>query len=195
MSAIKVDLLRLLLPPRFSDESVPVRAAWRMPATAQWHAEQFDSVAEVAPRFAAKRVEVCPHPRRGRSLRLPDHRAGPATAGLPGVAGIGPARQCGDQALGSVPFVAPTLAVCGLRAVRAGAGRRLYAGQLRMGIGLAVRARVAPHGLRAGVSVAGTLAAGPGRSAPRAVGHSVPLVRFRTTGRPPCRPLRRHAAA
>ncbi|MGY6271821.1 type II secretion system protein GspL [Achromobacter denitrificans] len=61
MTVLKVDLLRLVLPPSHADKSVPVQCGWRLP-DGSWHSGQSENIVEIAARFQAKRVEVCPHP-------------------------------------------------------------------------------------------------------------------------------------
>ncbi|MGJ7573590.1 type II secretion system protein GspL [Variovorax sp. RB2P76] len=58
---MRVDLLRLMLPPARHGGASSVRCAWRTPQGA-WQSETFESVELIAGRFEPKRVEVCPHP-------------------------------------------------------------------------------------------------------------------------------------
>jgi general secretion pathway protein L len=58
---MRVDLLRLMLPPARHGGVSSVRCAWRTPQGA-WQSETFESVGLIAARFEPKRVEVCPHP-------------------------------------------------------------------------------------------------------------------------------------
>jgi hypothetical protein len=64
---------------------------------------------------------------------------GPGAGGVPRAVGVGADRQCGGQAVGPVPVLAPSSALCGRRAVRRRGGRCLHARELRLGIGLAIR--------------------------------------------------------
>ncbi|WP_369326250.1 type II secretion system protein GspL [Alcaligenes nematophilus] len=61
MTAVKVDLLRIVLSPSHADKSVPVQCGWRLP-DGSWHSGQSENLVEIAARFQIKRLEVCPHP-------------------------------------------------------------------------------------------------------------------------------------
>lgn len=58
---MRVDLLRLMLPPARNMETSPVRCAWRTPE-GTWQSAVVEGLAVIAARYQAKRVEVCPHP-------------------------------------------------------------------------------------------------------------------------------------
>jgi|GEM_PF-5314151 len=58
---MRVDLLRLMLPPARHGGASSVRCAWRTPQGA-WQSETFESAGLIAARFEPGRVEVCPHP-------------------------------------------------------------------------------------------------------------------------------------
>ncbi|THF60462.1 type II secretion system protein GspL [Pseudothauera rhizosphaerae] len=61
MTAISVDLLRLVLPPCRANGPAPVRCAWRVPR-GPWQSGFLADLDEVAARFRPRRVEACPHP-------------------------------------------------------------------------------------------------------------------------------------
>lgn len=61
MSASKVDLLRLVLPPSHAYGGTAIRCAWRLPG-GQWHSALFDDLGAIATRYQARRLEICPHP-------------------------------------------------------------------------------------------------------------------------------------
>ncbi|MEC5319222.1 type II secretion system protein GspL [Brenneria populi subsp. brevivirga] len=58
---MKVDLLRLILPPFQSGTKAPLRCAWR---TSQdgWQSAAHDDPAAVSRLYQARRIEACPHP-------------------------------------------------------------------------------------------------------------------------------------
>ncbi|WP_162988089.1 type II secretion system protein GspL [Alcaligenes aquatilis] len=61
MTAVKVDLLRIVLAPSQADKSAPVQCGWRL-TDGSWYSEQLENLAEIAGRFQIKRLEVFPHP-------------------------------------------------------------------------------------------------------------------------------------
>lgn len=58
---MRVDLLRLMLPPMRREGARCLRCAWRTPEGV-WQSETFESFGVIAAKFEPKRVEVCPHP-------------------------------------------------------------------------------------------------------------------------------------
>jgi general secretion pathway protein L len=61
MSANQIELLRLVLPPARNQGAGPICCAWRC-TTGLWHSAQCQGLDEVAKRYPARRLEVCPHP-------------------------------------------------------------------------------------------------------------------------------------
>ncbi|MFT4173113.1 MAG: type II secretion system protein GspL [Rhodocyclaceae bacterium] len=61
MSAMRVDLLRVMLPPALAQPPQPLRCAARLPDGA-WHADALPDADALAARYRPKRLEVCSHP-------------------------------------------------------------------------------------------------------------------------------------
>lgn len=58
---MRVDLLRVMLPPARHLDASPVLCAWCLPNDV-WHSARFEDLAAIAASYQPKRVEVCPHP-------------------------------------------------------------------------------------------------------------------------------------
>ncbi|QTF08719.1 hypothetical protein HC231_13020 [Brenneria izadpanahii] len=58
---MKVDLLRLVLPPSQGDAQSPLRCAWRTPQ-GRWQSAAHDDPAAISRLYQARRIEACPHP-------------------------------------------------------------------------------------------------------------------------------------
>ena len=107
-----------------------------------------------------------------RSLRPAFGRGRIAADGVPGAARDRPGARRLDQIVGLLQILARTASIRRHLAVHHGAGRRIHARPLCLGIGLAVPARARTAGLRTAACDAAPAVSGSGRSTSAVVAHA-----------------------